>query len=113
MIPRLKALNKGRARVWWLTHGAKCIRTLQLVFLVVAFLFVSTMDYRDQVEAERAAHATVTEELRQERAIRSVPRTAWIVDARTPQEASTRLADIAGDLDKWRYVHKYGMGGGK
>lgn len=102
MIARLKRLNGGRARIWWLHHGREAIRAAQLVAIVALYLAVSTFDYHDQLAQAEADRANVAETLRQERAVNGMPRTAWIIEAKTPQEAQLRLAEIAGDLDTWR-----------
>lgn len=106
MTRAIRSLNKGRARVWWVHHGREAIRAAQLTTLVACFIAVSSFDYQDQLEQERAAHAAVRQQLDEERAARGMPRTAWIIDATTPRKASERLAEIAGDLDAWRYRNR-------
>lgn len=99
MIARLKALNKGRARVWWVHHGTTAVRTMQIVLLAFSFLAVSTWDYQDQLEAERAMHRDVAEQLRQEKLARTLQRTVFVIEAATPAAAELKLAEIAGDMD--------------
>lgn len=102
MRRRILGFNGGRARIWWVHHGQQAVRALQLIALICAYLAVSTFDHQDQLEQERSARAAATEALRQERAARGLPRTTFVIEAKTPQEASLKLAEIAGDLDGWR-----------
>lgn len=102
MIARLKRVNHGRLRVWWIHHGQEAIRAAQLTTIAVIFLVVSSFDYQDQIDQERAAHAAIAETLRRERAARGLPRTTFVIEAKTPQEASMRLAEIASDADVQR-----------
>ncbi len=109
MIARLKRVNGGRARVWWVHHHRDAIRAMQLTAIVGLFLFASTMDYQDQLDAERAARAQIAEDLRQEKVSRQFPRTTFVIEARTPAEAYAKLSEITGDLETQRYLTRYGM----
>jgi hypothetical protein len=99
MTRAIRSLNKGRLRVWWIYHRQDAIRTLQLAAIVLLFLVASSMDYRDQVAAERAAHEAVREQLRDERAARGHSRTVYLIEAATPEAARMKLAEIAGEID--------------
>lgn len=103
MTRRLRALNGGRLRVWWLHHRRDAIGAAQLTAIVAIFLIVGHFDYQDQINAEKAAHRDVAEALRQERIARTLPRTTYIIEAATPAEAQSKLAQIAGDADAERY----------
>lgn len=103
MTRRLRALNGGRFRVFWLHHGQEAKNAAYLIAIVALFMTVSHYDYRDAIAAERAARADVAEQLRQERIARTLPRTTYIIEAATPAEAQTKLAIIAGDADAERY----------
>lgn len=106
-MKRLRSLNAGRARIWWLTHRHEAKRAAQLVTLVALFLVASSMDYHDQLEAERAAKEAVAEQLASERSARGLPRVTFVIDARTPAEAKLRLAEIEGAS----MAERYGMRG--
>jgi len=103
-VKRLHALNAGRARIWWLTHRQDAVRAAQLVTLVALFLTASSMDYQDQLDAERAAKEAVAEQLARERAARELPVISFVIDARTPAEARMRLAEIEGAAMAERYA---------
>lgn len=103
MTRALHRLTAGRLRIWWLTNRKDAVRAAQLVTLVALFLLASSMDYQDQLNAESAAHASVREELAQERAGRSLPPTVYMIEARTPAEARTKLAEIEGAAMAERY----------
>lgn len=103
MIARLKRLNGGRARVWWVHHGREAIRAAQLTAIVALYLAVSAFDYQDQLAQAEADRAAVAESLRQERIARGLPRTTFVIEAATAAEAQIRLAQIAGDADAQRY----------
>lgn len=98
----IKAMGRGKLRVWWLTHRHQAILALQVVFVVWAYLIASTMDYNDQVAAERAAKEQVARTLQDERNARTLPSTVWLIEAQTPEKAQQRLAQIAGQLDMER-----------
>ena len=99
----LHRLTQGRLRIWLLTHRQDAIRAAQLVTLVVLFLTASTMDYQDQLDAERAAHREVAQTLAQERAARALPPTLYMIEARTPAEARLKMAEIEGAAMAERY----------
>jgi hypothetical protein len=102
-VTRLHSIFSGRLRIWWLTHRQDAVRAAQLVALVALFLTASTMDYQDQLDAERSAKAAVDEQLAQERAGRSIPSTVYMIEARTPAEAKMKLAEIEGAVMAERY----------
>lgn len=102
-MKRLRSLNAGRARIWWITHRQDAVRAGQLVTLVLLFLTASSMDYRDQIDAERAAKDAVTEQLAQERAARGLPRVTFVIDAKDIPAARMRLAEIEGAAMAERY----------
>lgn len=108
-MKRLRSLNAGRARIWWLTHRHDAKRAAQLVTLVVLFLTASSMDYQDQLDAERAAKDAVAEQLAQERAARGLPRVTFVIDAKDIPAARMRLAEIEGAA----MAERYGMRGVK
>lgn len=95
----LRSMGRGRLRVWWMTYRHQAVLALQVVFIVWAYLIVSTMDYHDQVAAERAAKQDVAKALDDERSSRKLPPTVWLIEAQTPEKAQQRLAQIAGQLD--------------
>jgi len=95
----IKAMARGKLRVWWLTNRHQAILALQVVFVVWAYLIASTMDYHDQVAAERSAKEQVARALQDERNARNLPPTVWLIEAKTPEKAQERLAQIAGQLD--------------
>lgn len=103
MTRRLRSLNGGRARIWWVHHGREAIRAIQLVAIVGLFLAASHFDYTDAIEAEKAAREDVAEQLRQERIARRLERITFVIEASTPAEAQAKLAIIAGDADTQRY----------
>lgn len=109
MMTRLHALNAGRARIWWVTHRNDAIRASQLVAIVALYLVASTMDYRDQLEAERMAKEEAQLRLVEERMLHGVPNPAIVLDARTAERFGLRLAEIAGGLD----TERYGLRGAK
>ncbi|MBL0142625.1 MAG: hypothetical protein IPP91_11130 [Betaproteobacteria bacterium] len=102
MSPRIRGLNRGRLRVWWITHRQDAIRAAQLVALVGCFLAVSAFDCQDQLDMERAAREDAQAQLAAERSARALPRLTFVIDARTPAEAQVRLAEIASDADVQR-----------
>lgn len=107
MTRTIRSLNKGRARVWWVHHGREAKRAAQLVALVGLWILASTLDYRDQVQAERASRAELEREAREAGASaqgfsRRLPRITFVLEARTPEELELRLAEIAGKADGLR-----------
>lgn len=108
-MKRLHALNSGRFRIWWVTHRQDAIRASQLVAIVGLYLLASTMDYRDQLDAERLAKEEAQLRLVEERALHGVPNPAIVLDANTAKRYGLRLAEIAGGLD----AERYGLRGAK
>lgn len=108
MTRRIRSLNGGRARVWWIHHGREAIRALQLAFLVACFLAVSHFDYQDQIDQARAAHAAIREQVARSEQVFGppAPPTVFVLEARTVQDLDMRLAEIAGDLDTWRLKNR-------
>lgn len=104
MTRRIRALNQGRYRVWSLTRSRRgdLVIAAQVLFVVAAFLAVSTWDYRDQLAHERYAKADVQRMLDEEKAARAAPPTFWLVEAKTPEAAQEKLAQISGQIDKER-----------
>lgn len=98
----LRASFGGRARIWWVTHRQDAIRAAQLSALVGLFLTASSMDYRDQLDAERAAREAAEAQLSADRAIRGLPNPAIVIDAANAQQYGLRLAEIAGGVDAER-----------
>ena len=110
---RIRSINGGRARIWWLHHGREAVRALQLITVIALFLFASTMDYRDQLEQANQAREVAARRLNQERISHGLPRTTFVIEAATPDDARKRIAEIAGDLDTWRYNNPPMKGSGK
>lgn len=102
-MKRLRCLASGRARIWWVTHRQDAIRATQLVAIVALYLLASTMDYQDQLDAERLAKEEAQLRLVEERALHGIPNPAIVLDARTAERFGLRLAEIAGGLDSERY----------
>lgn len=98
MTRRLKSLNHGRARVWWIHHGQEAKNAAYLVAIVSIFLTVSHFDYADQVAQAEADRDAVAEQLRAERAAKRLPRVAWVIESSDPG-VQMSLAEIAGALD--------------
>ena len=103
MTRAIRSINKGRARIWWLMHGQEAKNAAYLVAIVSIYLAVSSSDYRDQVAQAEADRDNVAEQLREERAARGLPRTTFVIEAATPSEAQSKLAQVAGDADAMRY----------
>ncbi len=103
MTRAIRGFYQGRLRVWCMSHGQQFRLAIALVALVLAFGLAGKWDYEDALAAEKAARENVAEELRQERIARSLPRTTYIIEAATPREAQSKLAQIAGDADAERY----------
>lgn len=103
MTRAIRGMNKGRWRIWAVHHGREARNAAALVAIVSLYIAASSFDYRDQIAQAEAARADVAEQLRQERIARSLPRTTYIIEAATPAEAQTKLAQIAGDADAERY----------
>jgi hypothetical protein len=73
-----------------------------LLLLIAAVLTFGLIDANDRaVEAEEARSAA-ERELREDRAARSLPNPAIVLDAHTARQFGLRLADIAGGLDAER-----------
>lgn len=102
-MKRLHSLNAGRFRIWWVTHRHDAIRASQLVAIVALYLVASTMDYQDQLDAERLAKEEAQLRLVEERALHGIPNPDIVLDARTAERYGLRLAEIAGGLDSERY----------
>lgn len=103
-MTRLHAIFSGRLRIWWLHHGREARAAASLMALVGLFLFASSMDYQDALDAETAARHEAELRLAELKALHGVPKTAIVIEARTAKEYGLRLADIANDLDieRWR-----------
>lgn len=97
-------LTSGRLRIWWLHHGREARSAGLLMALVGLFLFASSMDYQDALDAEATARREAEERLAHLKALHGVPNPAIVIEARTAKEYGLRLADIANDLDieRWR-----------
>lgn len=108
MTRNIRALNQGRYRVWFLTHRIRAFRALQVCTVVCLFLVASAMDYRDQLAAEKAAHADVkrilAEQAADKAAAKALPQTVYVLEAATPEKAREKLARIAGQLDYERGI---------
>lgn len=108
MTRRLRALNRGRLAVWWVTHRQDAIRSAQLTTLVVLLFAASTADYNDQLamaEAERARaeeRAAAAEGLAD-----NLPRVTFVIQAATREELDNRLADVASAAGGERYRYKF------
>lgn len=103
MTRRIRALNHGRARVWWVHHGREAVRAMQLTMVIVLWMIASHFSYQDELDMERAAREAA--EARAEAAAgfeRRLPPVTFVLEARTPQELELRLAEIAGELDAVR-----------
>lgn len=103
MTRRIRALNSGRARIWWVHHGREAKNALALVCLVACYLIASTMDHQDQLDAEKSARDEVAATLAAEREARGIPRIAFVIEASSPKEAALKLADIEGAAMAERY----------
>lgn len=101
MTRNIRALNRGRLYIWWVSRSRRrdLVVALQLLFVVAAFLAVSTWDYHDQLAYERFAKEDVQRILEEERRARELPKTVYVIEAKTPEKAQERLAQIAGELD--------------
>lgn len=104
MTKNIRALNGGRFYVWWMSRSRRrdLVVAVQLLLLVAAFLAVSHWDYQDQLAQEKFAKEDVQRILAEERRARDLPATVWLIEAKTPEAAQVRLAQIAGQLDMER-----------
>lgn len=108
MTRRIRSLNKGRLTVWWVTHRQDAIRAMQLVAIVGLYMLASHMDYQDAINAERSARIRAEERLAGMQPIADHPSVAFVIDARTKQDAINRFAEIEGALMKERYIMQRG-----
>lgn len=102
-MKRLRSVNAGRLRIWWLTHRQDAVRAAQLVTLVALFLLASSMDYQDQLDAERAAAEAATAKLEAHRQAHGLPRVTFVIDVPDIPAAKMRLAEIEGAVMAERY----------
>lgn len=105
MTRRIRALNRGRVGVWWVTHRRDAIHAAQLMALVGLWLTASAFDYQDQLDAERTRRARAEAQLAAvaEQFGPPAPPTVFVVEARSPEELQRRLVEIGQDLDEWRW----------
>lgn len=98
MTRAIHRMTSGRLRVWCMSHGQQFRLAIALVFLVLAFGLAGKWDYEDALEQARADKRAVAETLRQERAAKSLPRVAWVIESSDPG-VNASMAEIAGALD--------------
>lgn len=105
MTRTIRALNKGRLAVWWVTHRQDAIRASQLTTLIVLILLAGRFDYEDQLDAERAKTAKAVSQLAEVagRYGPPIPPVVFVLEARTPRELELRLADVVNAAERTRY----------
>lgn len=100
-MTRLKALNSGRLRVWYVTHREDAKASALLAIIVGLFLLVSHFDHQDALEQERIARRIAEERAAAAEGFApELPRVAFVLDARTRQDLYDRLREIAGATDR-------------
>lgn len=99
----MRKLGKGRARVWWMTHGQRVKYAAMGITMVLLYGIASEMDYQDALLAEQMAHAEARRQLAQEQAARALPTTVYVLEAATPAAAQQKLARLAGEMDVERH----------
>lgn len=110
MTKRLRALNSGRLRVWWVCHREQVRNHAALAAILGLWMLQSHFAYQDDLDLERAAREAVTRQRDdlQKRVedmgtfSQTFPRVAFVIEARDRAELDLRLAEIAGDLDAAR-----------
>lgn len=102
MTRRLRSLNGGRLRVWWIHHRQEARHHALFAILVGLWLLANHLDYQDQIDYERAMRAEAEQQLQSDRALRGLPNPAIVLDAKTAERFGLRLAEIAGGLDAER-----------
>lgn len=105
----MNQLTQGRARLFWLTYSQHVWGALAGIVLVFCLGIVGHYDYQDQLELERLKAERSAQHLRNCEAIRKTstgPKTIFLIEAGSPQEANEKLAVIAGSLDVARSTMK-------
>lgn len=98
----IRSLWGGRVGIWLATHRRDARNAALLTAAVLALLGITSWNYREILQDERTARATLEEQLAERATFGPLPRLTFVLDARDPQQLRERLAAIAGELDAER-----------
>jgi len=101
-MKQFKSLNKGRIRIWWLTHNHRPVLAAILIAAIASLIFY----YECRLQEERKVAALSAELLKAEQIARGLPRTMFLIEASTIPQAQNKLARVSNDLD----LARHGMG---
>ena len=99
---KLKSLNKGRVRIWWLTHNHRPVLAAILIAAIASLVFY----YELRLQEERKVSALANDLLKAEQVARGLPKTMFLIEASTIPQAQNKLAKVSNDLD----LARHGMG---
>lgn len=99
---------RQRLYIWRITHAQDIRNTVLLMILAALYLLSSSMDYQDAIEQERYAREAAEQKLEVMQPLSDYPKVAFVIDARTRQDAINRIAEIEGALGRERYELRWG-----
>lgn len=104
MTRRIRGINGGRARVWWVCNRQDVRNHALFAAVVGLWLLASHFDHQDALNAERAARESA-----EARAVQvdewfgpPAPPVVILLEARNRGELDNKLIEIAGYLDVQR-----------
>ena len=98
---------RQRLYIWRITHSQDIRSAILLMILAALYLLASSMDYQDAIEQERFAREAAEQKLEAMQPLSDYPRVAFVIDARTRQDAIDRIAEIEGALGRERYQLRF------
>ena len=99
---------RQRLYIWRITHAQDIRSAILLMVLAGLYLLASSIDYQDALEQERFAREAAEQRLEAMQPLSDYPRVAFVIDARTRQDAIDRIAEIEGALGRERYELRWG-----
>lgn len=99
---KLRRMWGGKFSVWCETHKHR-FRLFGLILVLVAlFLLASYLDKRDLEQKLDGMQKRVAQLEQEQQIMKQMPSTVFVLEAKTPDELSSKLARIAGQLDAER-----------
>lgn len=96
---RRRAWLGGRWRLWWHLHGTRTRELLGVAFVFLALGLVGRWDLEDELAAAQARAERAESINRASLIAGDLPATVFIVDGKTPREASQKLFEASKAID--------------